>query len=295
MVEKCVNCKNFRRLPEQVSDSWDPALFPLECMYADNAELTKINKYILVIQDSHTGFSDLIKLDDIKSETVCLKLKRLFSNIGYPTELVTDQGKQFVSKEFKMFMESKKIMHQVSGAGHQQSNGRAERLVQLLKNRYNKITFGYDKIGNEVLEEILIDIKDSINETPVGCRNESSREMLNRNREGILIKPLSKRKEPKFAVNDIIQYKFHSKDFWKRAVIQKIIGTYLYDVKDERGELECKNMILMNEKKGKANQNTSKFKMNLNEEKSRKRKNPRTPTGDSPARTRSRGSVKQSA
>uniref|UniRef100_A0A0K0F042 Peptidase A2 domain-containing protein n=1 Tax=Strongyloides venezuelensis TaxID=75913 RepID=A0A0K0F042_STRVS len=45
----------------------------------------------------------------------------------------------------------------------------------------------------------------------------------------------------------------------------------------------------MNEKKGKANLNTSKFKTNLNEEKSRKRKNPRTLTGDSPAHTRKRG------
>uniref|UniRef100_A0A0N5BZ12 RNA-directed DNA polymerase n=1 Tax=Strongyloides papillosus TaxID=174720 RepID=A0A0N5BZ12_STREA len=221
MAERCVNCENFRRLPKQVSDSWDPALFPLERMHADIAELTKINKYILVIQDSHTGFSDLIKLDDIRSETTGLT--------------------------------SKKIIHQVSGAGHQQSNGRAERLVQLLKNRYNKITFGYDKIGNAVLEEILIDIKNSINETPVGCRNESPREMLNRNREGILIKPLSKRKESKFAVNDIIQYKFHSKDFWKRAVIQKIIvwdiGNYdfneykLDDTFFINGKWDNKNML----------------------------------------------------
>uniref|UniRef100_A0A0K0F043 CCHC-type domain-containing protein n=1 Tax=Strongyloides venezuelensis TaxID=75913 RepID=A0A0K0F043_STRVS len=41
-------------------------------------------------------------------------------------------------------------------------------------------------------EKIRDDIKNSINETPVGCRNESPREMLNRNREGFLMKPLSK-------------------------------------------------------------------------------------------------------
>lgn len=61
------------------------------------------------------------------------KLRSVFAAYGFPDEIVSDNGPQFVSQEFEDFLAKNNIKHTRTPPYHPISNGAAERLVQTTK------------------------------------------------------------------------------------------------------------------------------------------------------------------
>ena len=72
-------------------------------------------------------------LKDTSSSTVIKKLKKIFSCHGIPQKLCSDNGPEFKSKEFQRFAMQWDIKHKTSSPHFPQSNGLAERSVQMIK------------------------------------------------------------------------------------------------------------------------------------------------------------------
>ncbi|XP_013167322.1 PREDICTED: uncharacterized protein K02A2.6-like [Papilio xuthus] len=61
------------------------------------------NDYILVIIDYYSRYKEIKITKTITSVTIIKILKELFSRLGYPMSITADNGRQFVSEEFKDF------------------------------------------------------------------------------------------------------------------------------------------------------------------------------------------------
>ena len=69
-------------------------------------------------------------------------LHMIFATHGLPKVLVTDNGSQFTSAEFKMFTQSNGVHHSFSAPYHPASNGLAERAVQSFKEHMKRMESG---------------------------------------------------------------------------------------------------------------------------------------------------------
>ena len=58
----------------------------------------------LIIVDAHSRWPEVIEMKTITAISTIQELRRLFSAYGLPLQVVSDNGPQFISTEFKTFM-----------------------------------------------------------------------------------------------------------------------------------------------------------------------------------------------
>jgi len=59
------------------------------------------NRYILVMVDNATRYPEATALKSIEAETVAEELVTMFTRVGIPEEILSDQGSQFLSGVMK--------------------------------------------------------------------------------------------------------------------------------------------------------------------------------------------------
>merc|ERR1711895_266977 len=98
---------------------------------------------ILVMVDSysHKIWTQVRGVDTMSSKTLAVLYGWFCEEAGFPTTLVSDNGPQLVSAEFKDKMNKWGIKHLLSPPYHPASNGLAERAVGLVKDRLKKRYF----------------------------------------------------------------------------------------------------------------------------------------------------------
>ena len=79
-------------------------------------------------------------------------LLSLFSRHGLPDKLVSDNGLQFTSDEFKEFMTNCGILYIKTATYHLQTNGEADRFVQTFKNFIKRVD--HEKSMNQRLYDL---------------------------------------------------------------------------------------------------------------------------------------------
>ena len=67
-------------------------------------------------------------------------LKNLMARYGLPDRIVTDNGPQYISEEFKSFLQQNGIRHTLSPPYHPFTNGQAEAYVKTFKRMFKKCT-----------------------------------------------------------------------------------------------------------------------------------------------------------
>lgn len=87
----------------------------------------------MVIVDAFSKWPEMVEMRNISAIETVKVLKSLFARYGLPQTIVSDNGTQFVSDQFKSMCEEGGIAHIRTPPYHPQSNGQAERFVDTLK------------------------------------------------------------------------------------------------------------------------------------------------------------------
>jgi len=77
-------------------------------------------------------------LSHLTAKQVIIHCKAQFSRHGIPDVLILDNGPQFLSHEFRQFIQQYQIDHHTSSPYHPQSNGMTEKAVQTAKSLMKK-------------------------------------------------------------------------------------------------------------------------------------------------------------
>ena len=85
-------------------------------------------QFLLTYVDMATRWPEAIPLRKTTTQVIIAQLKRIFCRNGFPTTLVSDNGPQFTSAQFKKFLKSQGIQHVTASPYHPQGNGVVERL-----------------------------------------------------------------------------------------------------------------------------------------------------------------------
>ena len=88
----------------------------------------------LIVVDTYSKWPEVIRMSSSSTRETIKVLLSLFSRHGLPDKLVSDNGPQFTSEEFKEFMTNCGILHIKTAPYHPQTNGKAEHFVQTFKN-----------------------------------------------------------------------------------------------------------------------------------------------------------------
>ena len=108
------------------------------------------NKYILTICDYATQYPEAVPLPSIEVEWIARELVKLFSRVGIPVKILTDQGTNFISA---LLQEMYKLLHikQIrTFPYHPQTDGLVERFNGTLKAMLKKLTSKNQKIWDDL-------------------------------------------------------------------------------------------------------------------------------------------------
>ena len=92
----------------------------------------------LITYDYFSQFFEIDYLKETNSEEVISKLKHHFARHGIPERVISDNGPQYSSHQFKMFAKSWNFSHETSSPGNSKSNGAAEAAVKIAKSLMKK-------------------------------------------------------------------------------------------------------------------------------------------------------------
>ena len=100
---------------------------------------TSGHKYILTVMDFATRYPEAIPLKNTDAKTVAEALCQVFSRLGLPEEVLSDQGTNFMSGLMKMVFQLLSIKHLKTSPYHPQTNGMIERFHATLKSMIRKL------------------------------------------------------------------------------------------------------------------------------------------------------------
>ncbi len=87
------------------------------------------NHMWFVIVDAHSKWPEVFQLKTTTTQVITQKLEEVFARFGIPEQVVSDNGRQFTSDEFNLYLKNYNIKHICSTAYHARSNGEAKRKV----------------------------------------------------------------------------------------------------------------------------------------------------------------------
>src|SRR6266568_2251767 len=113
------------------------------------------HRYILVLVDYATRFPEAVALKNIDTVTIAEALMSIFSRVGVPREIQSDQGTQFVSDLMKEVSRLLSIKQLILTPYHAMANGLVEKFNAVLKSMLKKMCAEKVKDWDRYIDALL--------------------------------------------------------------------------------------------------------------------------------------------
>lgn len=92
----------------------------------------------LIIVDHYSRYPEVAEFQNSKARTIIAKTKSIFSRRGIPEIVISDNGPQYLSDEYRQFAEAYDFRHTTISPGYPQPGGLHEKTVQTVKQLLEK-------------------------------------------------------------------------------------------------------------------------------------------------------------
>ena len=143
-ISKCATCQVHSRRHDHVAMGTMPLpASPMQVVAMDLigpfVASTHNNKYLMTLIDHCTGWAEAYPIPDKRNETIWHTFhNRFVAAHGCPEQVISDNGLEFVAREFSEYLGKLGIKHIRCSPQHPQSNGKLERFHRTFKEMLSK-------------------------------------------------------------------------------------------------------------------------------------------------------------
>ncbi|XP_023238176.1 uncharacterized protein K02A2.6-like [Centruroides sculpturatus] len=135
-VKECILCQSYHRNPPSTNTlRWPIPEEPWSRVHIDFAG-PFLGKMFLIGIDAKTKYPEIQIMQSTDSSATILALRSWFSRHGLPLHVHSDNGPQFTSREFRMFLAQNGIRQTFSSPYHPATNGAVEGFIKTLSRPY---------------------------------------------------------------------------------------------------------------------------------------------------------------
>jgi hypothetical protein len=139
LVRTCIQCQEAAKSPIKTTlKPWPLTGEVYERVHIDFAGPCKDGNTYLLVTDAFSKWPDVFRMKTISAKDTVDTMRILVNRYGIPKEIVSDNGTQLKSKEFRDFCSEFGIKHTFTPPFHPQSNGQIERFVDTFKRAMQK-------------------------------------------------------------------------------------------------------------------------------------------------------------
>jgi len=134
VAKACSDCARNAHEPQKYrSHHWEYPKSPWERVHIDYAGPVA-GKMLLIIVDAYSKWLEVKTTSSTTAPATIAILEEIFATYGAPVTIVSDNGPQFATTEFKTFLQGSGVKYQkLIAPYHPATNGQAERCVQTVK------------------------------------------------------------------------------------------------------------------------------------------------------------------
>lgn len=243
-IKGCDVCRKCYSNPVRAQPKpWPATTRPMERIHVDFCGPVEGYNFLVMI-DVHTKWLEVYKMKTITSQCTIEVLRKIFSALGIPSTMVTDNGPAFVSEEFKKYCSNQGIAHITSPAYHPASNGQAENAVRVFKKVYQKVSLDRTNRNlsiDEKIAKILYFNRNSIHtvsklspyEAMFGRKAKWRWELLKQPKVCQEVRINGRvEKVRRFGIDEIVSFRnFGSGEKWRKGIISRRRGDRVYEIK----------------------------------------------------------------
>ena len=162
LVKECRSCQLESGLPSR--QPLEPTVMPPHPWHTVHVDLCgplPTGETLLVVVDNASRWPEVEIMRSTTTSSVISRLDRIFANQGLPVSMVTDNGPQFISAEFKSYVRDRDIEHRKVTPYHPQANAEVERFnATIMKGIRAAINDGRD--WHRALPNILLTYRSTV-------------------------------------------------------------------------------------------------------------------------------------